>query len=119
MGDLDTTGAMGRSPDSSVRILSLKVTPDPDGQRVRFHASLSPSQTAATLEAEIRRPDGSLVSSAVIVGAEGPEVEFLLHLKEKGNAGDFVARLILEAGDLGTQEIFETRFGIPAEGTYY
>jgi hypothetical protein len=119
MGVEDPIDGASATTVSRGRILNLQVHPHPDGQRVRLHATLSPFQDPPTLEAEIRRPDGSLVSSAVIVGAEGPEIEITLHLKNEGTPGAFVARLILESGTLGTQDIREAGFKIPPLETYY
>lgn len=110
---------MNELPDEPVRILAVQVHAYPHGQRVRLHASLSPFRPPANLEAEIRRPDGLLVSSTVVVGVEEPEVEITLHLKDEARPGALVAPLILATRDQGTQDVCEAPFEIPTPETYY
>lgn len=115
----DSTEVVNELPDEPVRILAVQVHAYPDGQRVRLHASLSPFRAPANLEAEIRRPDGLLVSSTVVVGVEEPEVEITLHLKDEARPGALVAPLILATRDQGTQDVCEAPFEIPTPETYY
>lgn len=90
-------------PRHEIRIESLKLSPYPDGRRIRIEIEITPFGPAdrPNLEIEARRPDESEAGFVSVVETMQRAISLTMHLQQPGStAGQyrFTARLFFEPG---------------------
>jgi len=68
-------------PPADVRFKDAAVNILRDGRRVRLKIEITPFQTAPNLEIVVFNPDEEEVASTTIIGAMGPQMSIVLHLR--------------------------------------
>ena len=68
-------------PPADVRFRDAAIEILPDRRRVRLKFTITPFQTAPNLEIVVFNPEGEEVASTAIIGAMGPQMSIVLHLR--------------------------------------
>jgi hypothetical protein len=80
-------------PPEEVRIRELRVEPLPDRRRVRIFIEITPFQQKPNLEIKILTQSGDEAASLSIIEAIDRKMQFTVHLKDEGAAGEYIADL--------------------------
>ncbi len=83
--DLITDPELAPRPRGEVRIRELRVTPYPDGRRLRVQIALTPFMPSErpSLEIEVKRSDGLLAASASVIESMHHHLSLTIHLREQ------------------------------------
>lgn len=82
-------------PPADIQFRDAAVEVLPDGRRVRLKFEITPFQTAPNLEIAVFNPDGEEAASTTIIGAMGPHMSIVLHLRGALTPGMYCIEMLM------------------------
>lgn len=82
-------------PPADVRFRDAAVEVLPDGRRLRLWLEISPFQTAPNLEILVFNPEGEEAASTTMIGAMGPQMNLVLHLRGPLSSGMYRVEMFM------------------------
>jgi len=84
-----------RLPPEEVRLLEVKVTPQPDGRRVKIYLELTPFSKRPNIDVTITSPKGKAAAHSSILETMLRKLEFILHLREPEPGGKYAIECLV------------------------
>ena len=84
-----------RLPPAEVRLLEVKVTPQPDGRRVKIFLELTPFLKRPNIDVTITSAKGKKAAHSSILETMLRKLEFNLHLREPEPGGEYAIECLV------------------------
>jgi hypothetical protein len=78
-----------RAPPEEVRLLEVKVMPQPNGGRVKIYLELTPFMKRPNLNVSITDAIGKEVAHTSILETMLPKMEFTMHIRQPEQGGEY------------------------------